>query len=361
MAESIQTITDKGQFEEIFNKNFAGNEIFLKTKSGDLLIQFLGYSDGNAAFRIPRVKSVPDTILIFSRTSSNTIYSSLKLIENKEDTFIFIPVKFQIISESMKEDRKEIGGQGGKNIIYVSNIISQSMIHNLLDSSEKKIALVKQKINTDLKGKFERIRIVFVNETSIDVRMKHFLANFTPIMIRYLSMKPEEKELAGHNFYINTIYAKDYKLTSQKEFISEVAVPIVYRNMVPYGYIQVNNTKPMNENHLTVIKRLAAMINEYFMKENLFVVATDKFIVNDISKNGLGIVFKDRRQARYFQKESTVILEMSLPNGNKVSLIAVIRNVIFLESGIIKVGMEIKNIDPISEVNYDEYLEEIKK
>ena len=52
MAELIKTITDKSLFEKIFYKFFFKNNVFLKTKSGDLKIDFFGYTDGMAALKI---------------------------------------------------------------------------------------------------------------------------------------------------------------------------------------------------------------------------------------------------------------------------------------------------------------------
>ncbi len=361
MPETIKTITDRGQFEEIFKKFFSGRDVYIKTKSGDLSVQFLGYNSGNVAFRIPRVKNVPDTIVVLTRLKESTIYASLKSLEHNEDTFIFLPVKFQVISESRKEERTDLGASEGKNVLFATNLISELMIQGALDSNDKKVTNIKEKIAGDLKGKFEKVRVVFVNETRIDVRMKHFMHSWNPLYIKDRSKEPSEADKKNLQFYINEIYAKDYKLSSQKEFISEVSVPFIYKNIIPYGYIQVNNTKPMEENHLTVIKRFASMINDHLVKDNLFVPAPDKFIVTDVSKGGLGIVFRDRRQLRYFMKDAQVALDLNLPDSNKVTMGVTVRNTIFNDGGTIRVGFEVTSIDAISEVNYDEFLETLKK
>lgn len=362
MTEKIRTITDNAQFEAIFKKYFSGREVYIKTKSGDLSVQFLGYNSGNVAFRIPRVKNVPDTIVVLTRTGDNTIYASLKTLEGKEDTFIFLPIKFQIISEARKEERTNLGPSDGKNVLYASSIISESMIQGALDSNEKKINLVKEKIISDLKGKFNKVRVAFMNESRIDARMKYFLGSWNPIFMKELGKEPsDDSEKKMYRFYVNEIYGKDYKLSSQKEFISEASVPFIYKNMIPYGYIQVNNSKPMDENHLTVIKRLASMINDQLVKDNLFVPANEKFIVTDVSKKGLGIVFKDRRLLRYFVKDAQVIIELTLPGDNRAAMVVAVRNTTFNDGGTIRVGFEITRIDAISEVNYDEYLDTFKK
>ncbi|MBN2157819.1 MAG: hypothetical protein JW807_00380 [Spirochaetes bacterium] len=361
MAGTIKTISDKAQFKEIFDKFFLRRDVFIKTKSGDMSIQFLGYADGNVAFKIPRVKSLPDSIVVLTRLGDNTIYASLKLLVRNEDTFTFIPIQFQVIMEKRREERTDLPEAGGKNVLFVTNLMSESMIQNILDLNEKKLGILKDNIKRDLKGKFDRTKIVLLNETRIDVRMKRFQDAWTPIFIRDITAAEANRGDRELSSYMSEIYAKDYKLAGQKELISEITLPLIYRNIIPYGYIQVNNVKPMNDTHLTSIKRLAAMINEYFVKEKIFEPAKERFIVNDVSMKGIGIVFRDRRLLRYFAKDSRVIIELMLPDDNRVTMVVVVRNTIFHDSGIIKVGMEIATIDAISEVNYEEYLQTMKQ
>ena len=358
MAGTIKTITDKDQFKGILESYFNRKIVYLKTKSGDLNIHYLGYSEGNAAFRIPRVKNCPDIILIFSRHGDSTIYATLKYIENNEDTFIFIPVKFQIISQERKETRTAVAGEGSdKSVLFISNVMSDFQIQNSFMGNDKKLDNIKESLKYDLKAKFERIRIVFLNEAISDPRMKHIQEHASPLFIPDMSEKPEEKHEKDFNYYINEIYAKDFKLNKDKDFISEVMVPILYRTIIPYGYIQVNNRRPMTEGYLAVIKRMAIVVGEYFKKENLFQPVKERFLVSDLSQRGLSIVFRDRRITRYFRQGSLVSFDMMLPTSKKVITGAIVRNVTFNDNGIIKIGFEIKNIDALSQVNYEEYLE----
>lgn len=361
MTGSIETVTDKNQFGDIFQKYFSGKNVFLKTKSGDLSIRFLGYSEENAAFRIPRIKNVPDMILILTRHGASTIYASLKYVENKEDTFVFIPVKFQVITEERRENRTSVTIAGSdKNIILIENIISDSLIQNLLMSNEKKLDNLKDSIKFDLEKKFERIRIVFLHEAKNDQRMKQVLEKGTTIFIPDMSEKPDEKREKEFNDYINEIYAKDYKLANEKDFISEITIPIFFRSIIPYGYVQVNSKKAMSDMHLTIIKRTGIVVSEFIRKHNLFLPVADKFLVSDLSRGGLGIAFRDRKQTRFYRQDSLNSFDLILPSSKKVNMGAVVRNIVFNQNGIIRIGFEIKYIDALSEVNYEEYLDSLE-
>jgi hypothetical protein len=196
MAELIKTITDKSLFEKIFYKFFLKKDVFLKTKNGDLKIEFFGYTDGMAALRIPYLKNMYESCLIFTRNESYTIYANLKLVEKQEDdSYIFIPIKFQIISTMRREDRKivDIGGEG-KNIIYITSVISDFIIQNSLAMENKKVDHVKEIVRFDLEKQFKHVRIFFCNEGMTDVRMKYFYENKTPYLISDINKKESAKD-----------------------------------------------------------------------------------------------------------------------------------------------------------------------
>ncbi|MBN1532623.1 MAG: hypothetical protein JXA20_08175 [Spirochaetes bacterium] len=360
MAGTIVTITDREKFQHILDTYFARTSVYLRTKSGDLNIQYLGFSEGNAAFRIPRVKNCPDMLLILTRHGDSTIYATLKYVENNEDTFIFMPVKFQIISGERREARTSLPIEGNdKNVIFLSNLMTDFLMQNCLMANEKKLDNIKESLKYDLEQKFERVRIVFMHESKTDPRLKHIQMDYVPIFIPDIGEKPDEKNEQAFNYYINEIYSKDFKLNSDKTFISEATVPILYRSIIPYGYIQVNNRRPMTEGYLTVTKRMAIVVSEYFRKEAIFPNVKDRFLVSDLSARGLGVVFRDRRLTRYFRQGGLVSCDLMLPTNKKVMIGAVVRNMLFNDNGIIKVGFELKNIDALSQVNYEEYLESL--
>ncbi|MCU0845657.1 MAG: hypothetical protein MUC76_12110 [Spirochaetes bacterium] len=358
MAELIKTITDKSLFEKIFYKFFFKNNVFLKTKNGDLKIEFFGYTDGMAALKIPFLKNMYESCIIFTRNESYTIYANLKLVEKQEDdSYIFVPLKFQIISAMRREDRKivDIGGQG-KNIIYITNVISDFIIQNSLAMDSKKVDHVKEIVRFDLEKQFKQVRIFFCNEGMTDIRMKYFYEKKTPYLIGDINRGETVKDLNFFNYYINNIYGKDYQLINRKNLVSEVSVPVLYKARIPYGYIQCNGAAPLSESALLIVKRMAIVVEELFNKYKLFPVPDERLLVSDISKKGVGIVFRERRFIRYFKENSYVYFDLNLPDNKRTACLAVIRNIGIMENKIIKVGCEIRELDAPGEVNYDEYL-----
>lgn len=356
MPDQIKTVTDRGQFQFLLDNFFNGHQVYIKTSSGALGLQYLGFSDGNVAFRIPHVKSFPENAVVFSRHGGHTIYLSLKHIEKSEDTFIFIPIKFQIISESRKEDRKLVDIEGGKSVIYMNNFISDYIIQRGLATSQKKIDKIKEIAEFELKKKFDHVKIVFIHEAKSDPRLNHALNTGKLLYIPNLNENPDPSLEEDYNYYLDNIYKADISLSSRHRYISEVLAPVMYNFIIPYGYIQVNSAQALSEGMSEVSRRMAIVIDQLFKKNDIFSALDTRFLVADLSKSGMGFVFRDKKYLRYFEEKSRIMFDIMLPTRKKAVIGAVVRNITFLQNNIIKVGCEISDMDDNSRANYDEYI-----
>ena len=357
MADSIKTISDREHFSHLFNNYFAKGEVYLRTKNGNLSLQFLGYNDDHVSFRIPSVKNIPDAIIAFTRYRGATIYVSLKLYERNEDTFTFSPLKFQIISETRKEDRKLMGDEGAeKTVLYIYDLMSDMVIKNAISLQAKKVEQIVETAQFELRKRFAHSKVEFISTQNNDMRMKHLLETKTPIFVSDLNSNPEPEHEDDFNFYVNNIYKKDFKLQRGDGYISEATVPILFRELIPYGYVQVNDSRVISDGLFEVVKRIAIVIDQLFLKNKVFAPIPNKFLVSDISRSGLGIVFKDRRMTSYFRKDSSIVFETMLPTQKRAVMGAIVRNINFLDGSIIKVGLEVNQIDKVSRANVEEYL-----
>ena len=128
---------------------------------------------------------------------------------------------------------------------------------------------------------------------------------------------------------------------------------------IPYGFIQVNNTSPLTETHLSVVKKMAISFEEVLQKNDLFNQSQEKLPVWDISKGGIGIVFKEKRFFKFFKENSMIYYDLFLPENKKSNILSIVQNISPIGSAAFKIGCKIKEIDALSEVYYDEFLESI--
>lgn len=129
---------------------------------------------------------------------------------------------------------------------------------------------------------------------------------------------------------------------------------------MPYGYIQINSTTPIPEIAFNTIKKYSIQIDEMLKKENIFSKVDEKFIISNISKQGFGIVFNEKKYLRYFKENSSIYADINFPDQKKASILATVKHISFLAKHI-SVGFIIDEINALSEVNYDHYLESLGK
>ena len=359
MSGTIETITDRSAFEKIFYENFSSGDLFLKTSNGNLKIAFLGYTDGQIAFRIPYIKSMPDTALVFARREETTVYIEIKTVEKQEsDVFIFTPLKVQVIYSSRREDRMSVGNQAGaKSLLFVTNAASDFNLYDSISLEKKKMLIIKDKILSDLKKIFTDVVVYFCSEDIGDPRMRYFRENANaPILIANID-KPEPGKEAVHAFYKEFIYSKEQYNMKRKGLISEISVPVLYKGMIPFGFIQINSSVTLDPSYLQILLRVASLSDQMTARGGIFKgICTDRLLVSDVSRGGIGIVFKDRKYIRFFKENGTVSFDLTLPNGSIVLISATVKNIVLQENKVIKVGCAIRQIDPKGKSQYDTFI-----
>ena len=358
MTGTIQTITDRSAFDRIFYDNLPGGDIFLKTSNGNLKIAFMGYTGGQIAFRIPYIKSMPDTALVFARRTETTIYVELKTIEKQEaEVFVFSPIKVQLIHAARTEGRAAVSGEG-KNLMFISRIASDFNLSDSVALEKKKTAFVRDKVLSDLKKIFPDVIVHFSSEEMFDQRTIFFNEHANqPIYIEDITKPPAADPSGMFAFYREFIYSKEQFNMKRRGFISEISVPILYRGMIPFGFITVYSTATLNPSAIQILTRAAALSAQMMVKGGVIrEVCMERLLVSDISRGGIGIVFRDRKFVRYFKEKRTASFDLILGDGSQIPMSVIVRNISLLENKIIKVGCALKMVDEAHRAAYDAYI-----
>lgn len=356
MPASIETITDVTKMRALFEGYFSNNKIFLKTKSGNFVIKYAGFAEDKIALRIPLLKNMPPVCVIMCRIPGETIYAQIQYRSKDEDElYTFHPMKMQIIGAARTEERKALSG--AKQLLFVSQTISPFIIEQTLSFESRKVDLIKSTVLNQIEQTFPFKKIYFLHEGLSDVRMKYFFDRKKEYFIP--SVHKIDKKDPLQNYYHEEIYQRDYYLINRKQYISEGACAFYYQHKIPYGYIQVNHTVELQPSTFEMVKKLADITQKLFLKNNVFKPLEEKLLVSDISKNGLSVVFKERSYIRYFQEKSYVHFVLILPDQLRLPLFAVVRNISFIDNKIIKVGLELIEMDENVKVVYINFLNEM--
>jgi hypothetical protein len=368
MLNVEKNITDRSQFSEYFQKYFFQGNVFFKSQEMNINVQFLRYQSGVIILKSDQELSQDGNFLCYVRSNASIISAVLKYHSSQQgNLYAFEPLKIQVLRMARSEERQSLEKKGTSAMagdsndhdisdIIISDLMSDFMIIDFIREEFTKVENIKDIINAKLINHFDFVRIYFPTMTLADHRMKYFYQERKPFFIPNLNESASQTEQNQfQEYYKSDIWANDEKV-KEKKLVSEVTVPLLYKSMIPFGYIQVNNAIPMSDKEFSLMRKIGLSASELFAKNNIFITNDISIPVTDISKKGLGIKFKDRRWVRFFRENRYSHFNLNLPENKKTSILAIIRNINILSDGFIKVGCEITNIESLGEVYFDDFL-----
>ncbi len=360
MSIDTQSITDRKLFRNILKQFFFDKSCFINNPWGNAEVRFLSSEGEYVQLHSPGFDEDPKNCMVFTRNYNNIIFVYLKFCGKKtENIYLFNPTKFQIIETERKDERCYLEkDRNNRSTIFITNFISQTSIINSLNLHQKKIKRIEEIIGYDTSHEFEYIKVYFYNYGRDDPRMNYFCNNKIPIFIQDINFVNDQNTVIIEN-YMKYIYKTDSYLNNHKRLISEISVPVMFNSWIPYGYVQINNSTPLTTSSVEHAVCLASFIDDSIKRENIFSVSRDKLDISDISKNGIGIIFSNKKYIPYYLKDSFVLLDIFFPSSLKTSILADVRHLEIMQNKTIKAGFRIREMDDEGRYNFDSFLSSI--
>ncbi len=358
----LSTVTYRDNFQELFNRYFATKDVFLRVNDGKIPVKFYGFTDNRAAFRIPHVKNMSREATIYAKTGDEMAYAFLSYHEKQEDgVFIFIPKRIQVITQNRKENRSSITPtKKNRNLAFITNVLSDFILENQISLKEKKVDHIREIIKGEIETTALNVRIFLCNELKSDPRMQYFKSQRMPIYMPDFTRTEDIKDKQKISYYINNIYAQDHFLKNNEEYVSEIAVPLLYNGKLPYGYLLINSAISLPNEIYMAIKKSAIFADKLFKDFKIFTETDDKMLVSDLSESGFAITINERRLIRHFKADAHASLDMILPGNKKASILGKVKYITTQNNKNIKIGFQIIDIDALSEINFDEFREALQ-
>lgn len=355
-------IEDRGEIESIFNEWFAGNTVFLKTEEGNVQVQFASFKDNEIRLRITQGNILRKHNIAYT-THDNTLISAYLHLQSREDdeVFTFRPIHVQVFEIQRREQRKSIEpptrkmGEG----IYISNLISDFVLKDCFTRERRRTDSIGDSIRQKLNINYEHVKLFLANEKMYDDRMKMFYGKRKPVFIPNIKNERNNTEDYEIFKFYSLLITQDRKLSNN--IISEIAVPFLYKGMIPFGYLQVNSSKELTPDDFGYLKKIGAAVSETFSGNNIITTSDDIFHVSDLSRSGLSILFSEKTNIKHFKDGSNLFARMFFPKGKTASMLCIVRNINMLKNNKFKIGCEILDMDALGEVNYEEYVEGIRE
>ena len=363
MSKPPVKITDKQMIHETFRTRFIKGRIFIKTSDLNIQTDSFSFKDGAVYIAAPGDEQGLNSVIFYIRDNDELVFSRAVLkLKTETGMLVYEPLDIQILKMPRKEERKSVEPVDSEKKIpvYVSQIISDFILQDCLERSKRKVELIKDELLIKLKKIYSDSDIVFLNEKANDPRMAYFKNKRKPYFIKNIGDMDDHNKLKGDedlNYFKSSIFSRE-PLVHQAKMSSEIAVPLLYKMMMPFGYVKSANFKGFTDDDFSVIRKFGMSASTVYTNDKQIIVSSDnKIAVTDLSMSGLGIFFKEKVLIKHFKESSLILFTIFLPEKKQATMLCIVRNISLIKNNIYRIGCEILNIEALGEVYYSEYLE----
>ena len=360
MSDGNRVITDKSVIREILQNYFIDHNVFIRTTELNIQVDSFSYSDGKMHVKIGGDNPDLGKALLYVRNNKEVLFTHTSFISRDENgIYVFDPVDVQIMQIPRKEERKETGtGEPEcREPVFISNILSDFLLKEFLNYSKKKVEFLKDEILKKIQPSYPDSDIFFFNAKGHNARMEYFIKERSPYYIPDMENRTKLENDDFGKYYLAKIAPSDTSESNIKR-TSEIAVPLLYRFMLPFGYILINRDTELTGDDFVVIKKTGMSLSTIFTNDRQMIkCGEDRIGVTDMSESGVGLLFKERSLIKYFKDGCTLVCTIYMPDKKTANIFCIVRNINMLKNSIYRIGCEIISMDSIGEVNYSEYLE----
>ncbi len=336
MSNEPLKVNDPGQLRQIIEKLFLRLPVLLKEKEREVGVQITGFQSDLLEIVHDRPNS--NVRIITLRHNDQLLLLECTVVEkNSAGNELVKPIRLHLHRQVRKLVRLEVPAAVEGPL--VTGFITVAMFpEKLSQNNETREALVRI-YREKLKHTYPEVSIVLRKSIRMDVRMRIMNQNGRSVFA------PDRKDpiawgpLIASDLDNKFITFRDYEEIRNYEklddlIVSEISIPIFYRDFYLYGYVQVLSGKQMTQEDYRIISAAAKSLGADFEKRGSLPDNKEKCPVLDINRAGIGLLHPPNSPAlKSFMAGQEVIFDMEFPGPDptREAFRGIIRNIRPLE------------------------------
>ncbi len=356
-------ITDRKLIHEMIKTRFKAEGIYFKTADINIQVQEYFYENGSISISLPDYNESITDAVFYIRDRDEVTFSNAVLENKKENgAHVFKLLDIQVLRIPRKETRKNVASikKPEAAALYISNIISDFTIQECISSSRRRVDNIKDQLLKQVQVLHPDTEILFLNDKTNDPRMLYCMKKRKPFFIQNMNDLDDTEKLdsqEGLKYYKSYIHQSGQRNNNSK-VVSEICVPLLYKLMMPFGYIKTVNSSELNDDDFSVIRKFGMTASTVFTNDKQIIISSDENIaVTDLSMSGLGIFFRNKVLIKHFKENCLVLFSIYMPGDKHATFLCEVKNITLIKNYVYRIGCEIHNIEALGEVYYSEYLD----
>lgn len=262
---------------------------------------------------------------------------------------VLTPLKITLTQAKRQGNRVEVSGNHSG--LFVTNIINVNDVTKAIGFDDKKVDTILLAYRTKLSKAFPQSSIFFAGRMDNRLRLMHHYEKAIFIRDR------KDKSSANPEYFPFDEYLRIFESSKIPEhFISEISVPIKYKGYIHMGYVQILAERPLDEDIFHQLETFSSSVSKDIISTGVFQESRDVCKVMDLSTGGVSFLHAPSRSfSRSVTMNGTILFDLNLDNGKKVTIRGIIKNIRNQETNF-RVGCQFYNLLE-SDINLlDEFL-----
>ena len=314
-------VTDFVSINKVINLLYGRLPVYLIEDGQEFPVKIIAMKEKGLIIFNNRSSASSEINLLVIHNGTRILISFSRLGGDGKGTEILKPLKMSV-SEAKRESNRVIL-QDNVPKLKVSNIINQNDIHKAIGFEDKQVDAIVKDYSQKLNAKFKNVNINI--SVRLDGRMRLMQNYDKPIYI-----PDRNAEGFNHpNFLPFNEYIRLVSVSKLNElFISEITVPLKYKEYSSLGYIQVNSENVLAFESFEVISKVAHSITNDMIGTGVFQESKEACEVNDLSLTGLSFLHPQSRLfSRSMTMGETIVFDLFLPDKKKIVCRGIIKNI----------------------------------
>jgi hypothetical protein len=309
-------ITDVPTILKVIQNSFPTLPVFMLFKNKQYPTKFVSSSNDGIVIKSLGREDKEDRIL-FITNGGKVLKFSFHLLGSKNGYEILKPTLLEIKPASRLKERIS----GGK--LYITNVTNQHDIAKSLVSDSVRINSIVKNYEKKIKDKIPILEI-FIHDR-FDSRLKLLIDHDKPILI------PDKNnpDCVVGDYIPYKDYSPLIKNTKALDrFISEITIPLKYKNLVTFGYVSAYCDRPMDENYFSILNTLVNNIKKDIFSSPVLTETREAIPLSEISEGGFSILQQNSVNfGKVFLLGGTLIFDLCAPTDEKIVSRAIVRNI----------------------------------
>lgn len=323
-AMEIKEITDSVSIFKMIETLYKQFPVYTISDRKPKQVRIIAVKSQGVFIQSPDVNPNPTERTLILTNAGNLLQFRFKInTKDPRGIELLYPIALTIQTATRASSRY----QANKIPLYVTNIISQSMIPHGLSQDNLKVEGIIKSYSQKLKAKFSELDF-FIHER-MDTRARLMTDTGKHIFIPD-AKTPESvtDEFVAFNEYSHLI--KQGKGLSK--FQSEICIPLKYKGIISYGYLQVLNQEKTDINDYNLVLHAVNKFTKELEDSDIFNESKFKTTIMDISTNGFSLSHPQSKHfGKLFSLGGTILFDIYEEEKSLGTFRGVVRNIKPLE------------------------------